>query len=149
MSDFLSKSFLRTNNRIELFLLYFSLFSFLILLLFVERISADSDILMRYFRYVIEYRTILMLTLSTTALLFHYRLLVTARVEVDCRVLVGDTLRSIKVRYFIEFFSILTLCFILSTIFSLAFRFSLLENIYLFISLSVYIILSSYLLRKK
>lgn len=149
MPDFSAKLLLRMSNRIELFLLYFSLFSFLILLLFIERTSADSDVLMRYFRYVIEYRTIFILTLSTIALLFHYRFLTIARVEVNCRVLVGDTVRDIKIRYFIELFSILILCFILSTIFSLAFSFPLLENIYLFIILSAYIILSSYLLRKK
>lgn len=137
------KSLLRLNQRLVLGFLYLGCFLLSGLLVYLERWAASSYMLMRYFKFIIDNRHAFVLGFSVIVLVFQYQLVVKARTEVTCRVLVGDTLMLIRLRYMIECLTLLGACFILSITVHLLLGFEIIDNIYLLAALAAYVLFSA------
>ena len=137
------KSLLRLSNRLELGFLYLGCFLLSGLLVHLERRAASSYMLMRYFKFIIDNRHAFVLGFSVIVLVFQYQLVVKARTEVTCRVLVGDTLMLIRLRYMIECLTLLGACFLLSITVHLLLGFEIIDNLYLLAALAAYVLFSA------
>ena len=98
---------------------------------------------MRYFKFIVHNRRAFVLGFSAVALVFHYQLLVRSRTEIRCRVLVGDRLSLIRLRYIIECLTLLSACCVLSIALHLLLGFEIADNLYLLAALSAYILASA------
>ena len=63
--------------------------------------------------------------------------------EIFCKILVGDTLSNITIRYILDCLAILTFIFLLSIIVMIYFNFNLINNLYLVLVFIIYIIVSA------
>lgn len=145
----LDRSPLRLSNLGELGVLYLGCFFVTGLMLYVENESTHSYVLMRFFKFLVQNQVAFILGFSTIALVFHYQLVIRARAEVKCRILVGDRLRLIKLRYGIGCAVVLTVCFLASSSVYLFLGYSVINSLYLVAALSLYIFLSSLVLGER
>lgn len=137
------KSLLRLKNRFELGILYLGCFFLAGLLVYVERCAASSYELMRYFKFITHNQLAFVLGFSAIVLVFHYQLLINSKTEIKCRLLVGDRLMLIKLRYSIECLAILAACCTLSIALHLLLGFNIANNLHLVSVLAIYILASA------
>lgn len=143
MKYMIDRSLLRAKSRLELGALYVGCFLLAGFLVYVEHRAAGLDVLMRYFKFIVHNRRAFVLGFSAVALVFHYQLLVRSRTEIRCRVLVGDRLSLIRLRYIIECLTLLSACCVLSIALHLLLGFEIADNLYLLAALSAYILASA------
>lgn len=143
VSHFVEKSLLRPKSRLELGALYVGCFLLASFLACVERQAAGSDVLLRYFEFMLHNKRAFVLGFSVVALVFHYHLLASSGTEIRCRVLVGDRLTLIRLRYIIECLALLGICCALSIALHLLLGFEIVDNLCLFAALSAYILASA------
>ena len=143
VSHFVEKSLLRPKSRLELGALYVGCFLPASFLACVERQAAGSDVLLRYFEFMLHNKRAFVLGFSVVALVFHYHLLASSGTEIRCRVLVGDRLTLIRLRYIIECLALLGICCALSIALHLLLGFEIVDNLCLFAALSAYILASA------
>lgn len=143
VSHFVEKSLLRPKSRLELGALYVGCFLLASFLACVERQAAGSDVLLRYFEFMVHNKRAFVLGFSVVALVFHYHLLASSGTEIRCRVLVGDRLTLIRLRYIIECLALLGICCALSIALHLLLDFEIVDNLCLFAVLSMYILASA------
>lgn len=110
MITFLRQSILRPKDRISVGLQYLAGFFLTMVLGYVEMRAHDSDVLMRHLKFIIDNQKMFAVTFSVILLVWHYKFQVKSRKEIKCRIVVGDRLRLIRLRYTIECAAILTLC---------------------------------------
>lgn len=116
------RSLFRHKQRLELLCLYLFCFGLLGFLSYAEIEGSTSEILADYLKFLTKYKLQIVIILSLVVPVAHYQMLLKARTEVSCRVVVGDTLLRIKTRYLTECFVVLGvasfvsfICFPLST----------------------------------
>lgn len=143
VSHFVEKSLLRPKSRLELGALFVGCFLPASFLACVERQAAGSDVLLRYFEFMLHNKRAFVLGFSVVALVFHYHLLASSGTEIRCRVLVGDRLTLIRLRYIIECLALLGICCALSIALHLLLGFEIVDNLCLFAVLSMYILASA------
>ena len=143
VSHFVEKSLLRPKSRLELGALYVGRFLLASFLACVERQAAGSDVLLRYSEFMLHNKRAFVLGFSVVALVFHYHLLASSGTEIRCRVLVGDRLTLIRLRYIIECLALLGICCALSIALHLLLGFEIVDNLCLFAVLSMYILASA------
>lgn len=114
MTKFLQKSLLRPIDRINLSSQYLGAFFLAGLLGYIEIRALDSYVLMRYFKFIVENQATFTLAYSVVILVWHYKFVTSSRKEVRCRLLVGDRMSLIRLRYTLECATILGLCFLLA-----------------------------------
>lgn len=139
----MKKSLFRLIDRIELLSCYILCFGFNIMFDYVKTLSIDSYLLEIFFKQFYDYRGLIIFLLTFVVVIFHYQILNRKKVEVYCRVLVGDTIRSITIRYFLECLAILLIAFVISAIANVILGIGLTNNIYLSCVFVVYILISS------
>ena len=143
VSHFVEKSLLRPKSRLELGALYVGCFLLASFLACVGRQAAGSDVLLRYFEFMVHNKRAFVLGFSVVALVFHYHLLASSGTEIRCRVLVGDRLTLIRLRYIIECLALLGICCAPSIALHLLLGFEIVDNLCLFAVLSMYILASA------
>lgn len=141
------KSPLRVTALLHFGAVYGGVFFISGILSYVQHESVQSDVLTRYFNFLLQHQVALTLALSTVGALLHYQTLAVVKVEAKCRLLVGDRMPLIRIRYFLSCFLTLTICFMVSTCFHLILGYSLDNSAYLFVAFLSFIVLSSALLR--
>ncbi|CDZ23452.1 putative membrane protein [[Clostridium] cellulosi] len=139
----MKKSLFRLIDRVELLSCYILCFGFNIVFDYVKTLSIDSYLLEIFFKQFYDYRGLIIFLLTFAVVIFHYQMLNRKKVEVYCRVLVGDTIRSITIRYFLECLAILLIAFVISAIANVILGIGLTNNIYLSCVFVVYILISS------
>lgn len=144
MKHLRGKSLFRLKNRLELSILYLGLFFLAGFLVYVEGCAASSYVLMRYSKFMTHNQLPLILGFSAVVLVFHYQLLVNSKTEIKCRVLVGDRLTLIKLRYGIECAVILAACCTPSIALHLLIGFDIASSLYLLFVLATYVLASAY-----
>ena len=135
----MDRSILRLNNRLELVFLYLGCFLLAGFFVYLKHQADDSEVLMSYIKFMIEKRRAFVLGFSAFVLVFLYQLVTKARTEVRCRVLVGDTLRQIKLRYLVECLILLGI----STVVHLLLGFEIVDSFYVLLALAAYVLLSA------
>lgn len=148
MSTNIKKSLFRTTDALELCTAY--IFCFLLNLLFdyVKTLDLDSYMLKTFFQSFMDYQKLIVFLFTLIVIVFHYQMLYRKKQEIYCRILVGDTLFHITIRYSLDCLMILGFAFLLSTLVNLYFHFNLINNFYLVFIFIIYILISASQVRK-
>lgn len=109
----------------------------------------DSSILKSFIKNIIDYQEIINIFLTFIMVIFHYQFINKKRTEIYCRILVGDNIKKITIRYIMNAFSILVISFLLSLILNYNLRIDITTNLYLFFIFTIYILISAGQVLKK
>ena len=108
------KSIFRKVDRFELFGGYVLCFCFNTMLDYSKSVSMDSYLLHNFLRQMYDYQLLIIFLLSFIIAFFHYQMICQKKVEVHCRILVGDTISSIVKHYCVDCLIILFVAFCIS-----------------------------------
>lgn len=139
----MKKSLFRIADVSELSIVYIFCFIINILIEYVKTLDIDSYILQVFIENFINYQLLIVLFFTFIVIVFHYQMLQRKKEEIFCKILVGDTIFNITIRYILDCLVILTFIFLLSIIVSIYFDFNLINNLYLVLVFIIYIIASA------
>lgn len=137
------RSLFRFADALELCTAY--IFCFLLNLLFdyVKTLDLDSYMLKNFFENFTNYQALIIFLFTFIVIVFHYQMLYRKKTEVYCRILVGDTIFHITIRYSLDCLMILGFVYLLSTLVNVYFNFNLTSNLYLVFIFITYILISA------
>ena len=139
----MKKSLFRPMDRFELFSCYLLCFGFNSLSDYAKTLNIDSFLLRNFLKQVYDYQALIIFLLSFIVVIFHYQMINRKKVELHCRILVGDTIRGAVFRYFVENLIILGIALVFSVLLNVVLNIRLISNIYLFCVFVAYILISS------
>lgn len=140
---------MRPSNMLELYILYTGCFGFSSTISYVKYNLIESDVLHRYFKFLIEFQTELSLALTLVVLIMHYQTITRSNVEINCRILVGDQKIFLKMRYAIVCMILLSTTLIITLAIHSLTRMETTHIYQLFQILAIYILVSTLLLGGK
>ena len=88
------------------------------------------------------------LIFTVVVIVFHYQMLHRKKTEIFCKMLVGDTIFNITIRYALDCIMILIFVCLLSTLANVYLKFNLISNFYLTFIFIIYILISARQVRK-
>jgi len=136
-------SLFRFNDVFEAFAIYFFCFVSNLILLYVKVANLEgSFILMSFIESIIDYQFVISIVLTFIMMIFHYQFLNRRKVEISCRILVGDTKQKIMIRYMLNSLAILLFTFLLSLSLNFYLDLNITSNLYLVLLFIVYILIS-------
>lgn len=144
----MKKSIFRSIDRFELLGCYVLCFCINTMFYYSKTISLESHLLQNFLKQLYDYQALIILLLSLTVVVFHYQMVIRKKVEVHCRVVVGDTIRAIVFRYIIDGLIILCAGFVLSGVLNAIIGISIANNCYLLCVFVGYILISSWRVRQ-
>ncbi len=144
----MKKSLFRLIDRFELLSFYVLCFGFNVMFDYAKTLSIDSYLLETFLKQFYDYQASIILLLTFTVVINHYQMLNRKKVEIYCRILVGDTIQSATIRYIFECLVILGSAFAISMIINAILGICLTNNIYLSCIFVVYILISSRMVSK-
>lgn len=139
----MKKSLFRLTDVLELCIAYTFCFSLNLTFDYVKTLELTSGILISFFRYFLEYQTMIVILSTFLVVVFHYQFSCRKKTEVFCRILVGDTLFNIMVQYSLNCLMVLVYVYLLSTLVNVYWDFGLTNNLYLVPIFIVYILIST------
>lgn len=137
------KSIFSLIDRFELLCCYLLCFCFSTMFDYSKSLSIDSYLLQNFLKQLYDYQVLIVLLLSFIVVIFHYQMVSRKKVEIHCRIVVGDTIRAIVFRYLVECSIILGIAFSASLIISAIVGISEANNLFLSCVFVVYILISS------
>lgn len=140
---FSDKSFFRMTDRAELFILYVFCFFLNIVFELGTKLKVSSHILMMFIKEFTDYKVQISLLFTIIVAIFHYQLRNRKKMEIYCRILVGDILSKIIIRYICECLVILVSAYFISIIIKLYFSLDLYGGTYLVGTFIMYILFSA------
>lgn len=138
----MKKSLFRVADILELGVAYAFCFSLCLMFDYVKTLEMTSDILTNFFRNFLQYQTMIVILSTFLVVVFHYQFSCRKKTEVFCRVLVGDTLFNITVRYSLNCLMVLGFVYLLFALANAYLSFDLTSNLYLVPIFIVYILIS-------
>lgn len=143
-------SLFRLRDIIEVCVIYLICFTSNSIFTFVNSLNlGNSSILNSFLKNIIDYQIIINIFLTFIVVVFHYQFVNKKRIEIYCRILVGDNLIKITLRYIKHSFYILIFSFLLSLILNYILELDIDTNLYLFFIFIIYILLSAGQVLKK
>ncbi len=143
-------SLFRLRDIIEVCVIYLICFTSNSIFTFVNSLNlGNSSILNSFLKNIIDYQIIINIFLTFIVVVFHYQFVNKKRIEIYCRILVGDNLIKITLRYIKHSFYILIFSFLLSLISNYILELDIDNNLYLFFIFIIYILLSAGQVLKK
>lgn len=142
------RSLFRVADVLELGIAYIFCFSLNLLFDYVKTLDLDSYMLKTFFENFTNYQTLIIFLFTFIVIVFHYQMLYRKKAEVYCRILVGDTIFHITIRYSLDCLMILGFVYFLSTLVNFYFNFNLISNLYLVFIFITYILISANQVRK-
>lgn len=139
----MGKSLFRLVDRFELLSCYLVCFIFNMVFDLVKTLNIDSYLLRTFLKQFYDYQAFIIFLFTFVVAIFHYQMLHKKKVEVYCRILVGDTILTITIRYILECLIILGIAFSISTITNIILVINLTNNIHLACLFIIYILISS------
>lgn len=139
----MKKSLFRLVDILELGIAYAFCFSLCLMFDYVKTLDMTSDILTSFFRDFLRYQTMIVIFSTFLVVVFHYQFLCRKKTEVFCKILVGDTLSNIAVRYSLNCLIILGFVYVLFSFANAYWGFGLTGNLYLVPIFIVYILISA------
>ena len=139
----MKKSLFRLTDVLELCIAYTLCFSLNLTFDYVKTLELTSGILVSFFRNFLEYQTMIVILSTFLGVVFHYQFSCRKKTEVFCRVLVGDTLFNIMVRYSLDCLMVLVCVYLLSALANVYLDFGFTNNLYLVLIFIVYILISA------
>lgn len=139
----MKKSLFRLADLLELGVVYAFCFSLCLIFDYVRTLEMTSDILTSFFRNFLQYQTMIVMLSTFLVVVFHYQFSCRKKTEVFCRILVGDTLFNITVRYSLNCLTVLGFVYLLFALANAYLSFDLTNNLYLVPIFIVYILISA------
>ena len=124
----MKKSLFRFIDRLELLSCYALCFGFNTMFDFAKTLNVDSDLLRNFLKQLFDYQMYIVILLSFIVVIFHYQMVNRKKVELHCRVLVGDTIYTAVLRYTVECLAILCVAFTISVILNVILNINLANN---------------------
>lgn len=144
----MKKSLFRLTDVLELCTAYTFCFSLNLIFDYVKTLELASGILTSFFRNFLEYQTVIVILSTFLVVVFHYQFSCRKKTEVFCRILVGDTLFNIMVRYSLDCLMVLVCVYFPSALVSVYLDFGFTGNLYLVLIFIVYMLISAREVRK-
>lgn len=113
-----------------------------------KSISTESYLLQSFLKQLYDCQVLIMSLLSLTAAVFHYQMVSRKKVEVHCRVVVGDTIRVIVFRYVIDGLIMLCVGFAVSGVLNAITDINIADNLYLLFVFVGYMLISAWRVRQ-
>lgn len=142
------KSLFRIVDVLELCIAYIFCFFLNVLLDYAKTLGLDSYILKAFVKNFIDYQPLIVLLFTFIVIVFHYQMLHRKKAEIFCKILVGDTVFHITIRYALDCIMILAFAYILSVLANVYLNFNLTSSLYLVPILITYILISARQVRK-
>jgi len=142
------RSLFRLDDTMELIIAYVCCFCINSLFDYVKTLELGSYILKVFIQNFMDYRILIVILFTLIVIVFHYQMYYRKKTEVYCRILVGDTIWNIAVRYFGDCLIVLGIVYLLSLLICAYLKLNVIGNIYLFFLFVVYIIISASQVRK-
>ena len=142
------KSLFRIVDVLELCTAYIFCFFLNVLLDYAKTLDLDSYILKAFVKNFIDYQPIIVFLFTFIVIVFHYQMLHRKKAEIFCKILVGDTVFHITIRYALDCIMILAFAYILSVLANVYLNFNLTSSLYLVPILITYILISARQVRK-
>lgn len=139
----MKKTLFRLTDILELCIAYAFCFSLNLAFDYVKTLQITSDLLASFLRNFLPYQSIIVILSTFVVIVFHYQFSCRKKTEVFCRMLVGDTLFNIMVRYSLVCLIVLASIYLLSTMVNVYLGFSLTGNLYLALIFIGYILISA------
>ena len=139
----MKKSLFRISDVIELCTAYMFCFFLNLLFNYVKIMDLDSYILKAFLKNFTDYQEIIVLIFTVVVIVFHYQMLHRKKAEIFCKMLVGDTIFNITIRYSLNCLMILIFVCFLSTLANVYLKFNLTSNFYLTFIFIIYILISA------
>jgi hypothetical protein len=115
---------------------------------YVKTLNIESDLLQNFLKQFYDYQVLIVFLLTFIVVIFHYQMVHRKKIEVYCRILVGDTIQSVTIRYICECLVILGIALIISMVMNIMLDINLTNNIYLSCIFVVYILISSWMVSR-
>ena len=144
----MKKSLFRISDVLELCTAYMFCFFLNLLFNYVKIMDLDSYILKAFLKNFTDYQEIIVLIFTVVVIVFHYQMLHRKKTEIFCKMLVGDTIFHITIRYALNCLMILIFVCFLSTLANVYLKFNLNSNFYLIFIFIIYILISAREVRK-
>ena len=144
----MKKSLFRIVDVLELCTAYMLCFFLNLLFDYVKIMDLDSYILKAFLKNFTDYQEIIVLIFTVVVIVFHYQMLHRKKAEIFCKMLVGDTIFNITIRYALNCLMILIFVCFLSTLANVYLKFNLTSNFYLTFIFIIYILISTREVRK-
>ena len=144
----MKKSLFRISDVLELCTAYMFCFFLNLLFNYVKIMDLDSYILKAFLKNFTDYQEIIVLIFTVVVIVFHYQMLHRKKAEIFCKMLVGDTIFNITIRYALNCLMILIFVCLLSTLANVYLKFNLTSNFYLTFIFIIYILISTREVRK-
>lgn len=143
-------SLFRLIDVLEAFAIYLFCFASNLILIYVHTFKLEgSSVLESYLESITDYQLMISIFLTFIVIVFHYQFLNRRKTEISCRILVGDTMVNIIIRYILNSLSILVISFLLSLSLNFYLGLNLSSNLYLVFIFIVYILLSASQVKKE
>lgn len=110
---------------------------------YLECQATGSDVMLRYLKPLLEHRLAIAMTFTLSVCVFHYQFSIKSTTEVRCRLLVGDRLHLLRMRYGLECIAILAFIFSAFAIICFYLGFPLTQMVYVFLTLFLYLSVSA------
>lgn len=130
---------IRLSSLAEQACLYAGCFFLAGFLTYLENAASGSYVLLRYLKFITEHKTAFILGISSMAIVYHYQGIVKARTEIRSRLIVGDRLPLIRLRYAAACSATLTVCFALALPIQIVSDLKIDSSAQLFVAFSAYI----------
>ena len=144
----MKKSLFRLTDILELGIAYIFCFFLNLTFDYVRTVDLDSYILETFLKNFLEYQSLIVVLSTFISIVFHYQVLYRKKAEVFCKILVGDTVFHITVRYSLDCLTILVFVYLLSGLVGVYLNLSLTSNLYLVFIFAIYILISARQVRK-
>ncbi len=137
-------SLFRFIDVIQAFAIYLMCFSTNLIFIYVQTLDlGDSFILESFLESIIEYQLVINIFLTFIMIVFHYQFLNRKKTEISCRILVGDTMVNVVIRYILNSLTILVFSFLLSLLLNFYLELNVTSNLYLVFIFIIYILISA------
>lgn len=144
----MKKSLFRFADVLELCSVYIYCLFVNFLIDYVKTVDLDTEMLKEFFANFINYQIQIVLLFTIIVIVFHYQMLERKKKEVYCRILVGDTILNITIRYIKDCLMVLGFIYLLSILVNVYFKFNLTSNLYLVFIFITYILISARQVKK-
>lgn len=141
-------SLFRIVDVLELCTAYIFCFFLNVLMDYAKTLDLDSYILKAFLKNFIDYQPLIVLLFTFIVIVFHYQMLHRKKAEIFCKILVGDTVFHITIRYALDCITILAFVYLLSVLANVYLNFNLTSSLYLVPILITYILISARQVRK-
>ena len=142
------RTLFRFADAMELGMTYLLCFLLGLLFDYVNSMELDSYILKAFFENFMDYQKLIVFLFTSIVMVFHYQMFLRKKIEIYCRMLVGDTRSSIAIRYILDCLLILGFIYFVSILINIYMCFDLAGNLYLVLIFITYILISASQVRK-